>query len=210
MKNDSLAIYGNLYSAQQKGAVSYISSFVTSGPLMLFIDHRISFLFLLTFILFAHSQLTAQEVERRRSGDLAVGISAGVVNGARAGVTGFVYDRLSLDAALGVLSVQLIEEGGSKAHTSGYSATIGGTWFTLRDDIVSPFISLQGCYVYADAARIDQQRMIAILAVGTEYAPSALFSIYLRFGPAYQMIWTRGSRTTETTTQFDAGIGITL
>lgn len=165
-------------------------------------------LLLLQLTLVGTSPVSAQEMTRRQAGDLAMQISAGVVNGARAGVANFVLDRLALEASIGILRVQLIEAGGAKTYTSGYSATLGFTWYTHRDDMVSPLISVQGCYVRADAARLDQQRMAAILALGTEYAPIPSLSVHFRFGPAFQTIWARGGLTTETTAQFDAGISV--
>lgn len=149
-----------------------------------------------------------QSVERRRSGDVGGLISAGVINGARLGVTAFVADRLSVEGALGLLRIKLLEAGEEVRHIAGYSVSAGASWYTHGDDPVSPLAFLQTTYVIADGANIDQRRFIVAAGIGTEYAPLKALAVFMRFGPALQTIWTRGAESSEVTLQFDAGLNI--
>jgi hypothetical protein len=171
-----------------------------------------TFRFTLTLLILSSLLLAeysgAQPVERRRMGDLGLLLSAGVLNGARVGVTSFVADRLSAEASIGLVRIKLLEAGDEVKHTAGYSASFAASWYTHRDDPVSPLLFIQGSWVNADGARIDQQRWIACAGIGTEYSPLPALAVFMRFGPAMQTIRTRGNSESEFTMQFDAGVNL--
>jgi hypothetical protein len=150
----------------------------------------------------------AQTEERRRAGDVGLLLSAGVSNGARIGVTSFVLDQFSAEASFGLVRIKLLEAGDAVKHTAGYSASLAASWYTHRDAPVSPLVFAQGTWVTADGARIDQQRWIACVGIGTEYSPLPSLGVFMRFGPALQTIRTRGSSESEIGLQFDAGVNL--
>jgi hypothetical protein len=166
----------------------------------------LTLLILASLLLAEHA--AAQPVERRRSGDHGLLLSAGVSNGARIGVTSFIADRLSAEASIGLVRIKLLEAGDEVRHTAGYSASLAASWYTHRDDPVSPLVFIQGSWVNADGARIDQQRWIACAGIGTEYSPLPALAVFMRFGPALQTIRTRGNSESELTLQFDAGLNL--
>lgn len=143
--------------------------------------------------------------ERHRGGVSAL-LAAGVLNGFRVGGVAFARPDVSGELSLGWLSVQLIEEGERKTRTDGYTLTAAANWYSHPDAPVSPLLNLTATYIVADGARLQQWRAVLMATVGSDYTPTPRSSLFFRFGPAWQMLTTRGEASSEWSVQFDAGI----
>jgi len=115
-----------------------------------------------------------------------------------------------MEASVGYMNIQLIQEGGRKENTGGISVGTGMNWYSHGEDNISPFVSLLASWVKADASRIEHSRVVLIATVGTDYHVAQSLSVFFRFGPAMQFTTTRKRTETETVTQFDAGIAYRL
>jgi hypothetical protein len=133
-------------------------------------------------------------------------LAAGVLNGFRVGAVAFARPDLSGELSLGWLSVQLIEEGERKTRTDGYTLTAAANWYSHPDAPVSPLLNFTATYIVADGARLQQWRAVLMATVGSDYTPTPRSSLFFRFGPAWQLLTTRGEASSEWSVQFDAGI----
>lgn len=152
------------------------------------------------------------EGRQRTRGSFGPHLAVGSVNGFRLGLRYFLDPPLALEAAAGYVQVTLLREAQRKEHTDGWSATLGGSYFTHPDATITPLVSLLA--VYMESAVLPDgfsQRRIAIVpSLGSEYYFHDGFSIFFRFGPAFQFTTEQGETHFETTTQFDAGISYLL
>ncbi|MBE0643794.1 MAG: hypothetical protein IH600_06915 [Bacteroidetes bacterium] len=143
-------------------------------------------------------------------GNLGPHIAVGSVNGVRLGLRYFPIPTLALEAAGGYLQITLLRENERKEYTDGYSATIGGSWYTHPDALISPMLSLLATYI-AGTTLPDgyaQNRVAIVPSLGSEYFFLDGFSIFFRFGPAFQFVSEPGDSHFETTTQFDGGVSL--
>jgi hypothetical protein len=165
------------------------------------------------FLLLCVSTDTASAQDRERTrGSFGPHLAVGSVNGFRLGLRYFLDPSLALEAAGGYVQVTLLREEQRKEYTDGWSATVGGSYFTHPDATITPLVSLLAVYM-ASAVLPDgfSQRRIAIVpSLGSEYYFHDRFSVFFRFGPAFQFTTEQGETHFETTTQFDAGISYLL
>lgn len=146
----------------------------------------------------------------RASGQFGVHLAAGSVNGIRAGFRFFPAASIGLEAAGGYVPVTILLENEQKDHVDGWSATVGGSWYTLPEAAISPMIAL--LFVYVRSARLPagytQQRFALVPALGSEYVFLKGASVFFRFGPAFQFLTTSAETNFETVVQFDAGFAL--
>lgn len=137
-------------------------------------------------------------------------IAVGSVNGVRLGLRYFPAASVALEASGGYLQVTLLRENERKEYTNGVSVTLGGSWFTHPRDVISPTISLLGVYVASTKLPdgFSQTRFAVVTSLGSEYYFHRGFSVFFRFGPAFQFTNELNKTRFETTTQFDGGVSL--
>ena len=106
------------------------------------------------------------------------------------------------------MRVSLLEEDERTVYTDGWSASLGGSWYILPDAVVSPTVSLTATFMQsAVLPRGNRQTRLALLpAIGSEYFIAEGFSVFFRFGPAFQLTDDFEENRFETLTQFDIGL----
>ncbi len=151
---------------------------------------------------------TAPETAGR--GSIGPHFAAGSVNGLRVGLRCFVLRPLSLEASAGWMQITLLRENERKEYTPGYSVTVGGNWYTHPDASISPTLSLLGVYTSSGTLPdgFKQTRVAIVPALGSEYYFHEGFSVFFRFGPAFQFSTESGQTEFETATQFDGGVSL--
>jgi hypothetical protein len=153
----------------------------------------------------------AQIVERTY-GSFGPHIAVGSVNGVRLGVRYFAHPAFAIEAAAGYMQVTLLRENERKEYTDGMSITFGTSWFTHPEATISPMVSLLGVFMVSTAlpAGFSQTRFAIVPSFGSEYYFHRNYSVFFRFGPAFQYTTEQEQSRFEMTTQFDAGISIIL
>jgi len=143
---------------------------------------------------------------------LSLHLAVGTVNGARAGMQYFPLRSLAVEISAGYVRVELLEDGGRKESTNGYSVTLGGNYYTHPDVMITPLISVVGIYVRTDPVVQGsvQQRFALVPSVGSRYSFLEDYSVFFRFGPAFHMTRELGTTNYKTLTQFDAGFAVRL
>lgn len=144
---------------------------------------------------------------KRETGRMGLQLGAGSVNGLRFGPRYTLHPRITLEADAGYVRITLVEETGTD-YTDGWSVSAGGNWYMLPEADVSPLLALTVAYTASTALpRGGQQRRVAIIpSLGSEYFMLPGFSLFFRFGPAFQLTDDRGESRFETLAQFDAGL----
>lgn len=157
-----------------------------------------------------HGQAADAQSAPRESGQFGLQLAAGTVNGIRAGFRYFPAASVGLEAAGGYMPVTILLENEKKDHVDGWSATVGGNWYTLPEAAISPMVALLFVYVRSEQlpAGYSQQRFTFVPALGSEYVFHGRLSAFFRFGPAFQFITTRDETDFETVVQFDAGLAL--
>lgn len=137
-------------------------------------------------------------------------LAIGSVNGIRTGLRSFLHPTFALEAAAGYMQVTLLRENERKEYTDGWSATLGSSWYSHPEAMVSPMISLHAVYMRSASMSdgFSQRRIAIVPTLGSEYFVHETLSLFFRFGPAFQFITERGTTHFETATQFDAGLSL--
>ncbi|MBR9978097.1 MAG: hypothetical protein KFH87_08420 [Bacteroidetes bacterium] len=143
-------------------------------------------------------------------GKIGLFLAIGSVNGLRGGLRIFLHPAFALEAAGGYMQVTLLRENERKEFTNGWSATLGSSWYSHPEAMISPMISLHAVYMRSASLSdgFSQRRVAFVPALGSEYFVHETFSLFFRFGPAFQFITERGNTEFETATQFDAGLSL--
>lgn len=156
-----------------------------------------------------HEELAAPtgEAAVRAAGRLGLHLAAASVNGLRLGLRYVLHPQGTLEADAGYVRITLIEETGT-TYTDGWSVSGGGNWHLLPEADVSPLLALfVSVTTSAPLPQGDRQRRLAVIpCLGSEYFITHSFSLFFRFGPAFQLTDDRGGSRFETTAQFDAGL----
>ncbi|MFZ1729325.1 MAG: hypothetical protein WBQ23_10905 [Bacteroidota bacterium] len=161
-------------------------------------------------IFFAAPCQSQERIVESAHGSFGPHLAVGSVNGFRAGLRYFPHNAIALEAAAGYMQVTLLRENARKEYTDGMSFTFGGSWYSHPEAGISPMISLLGVYV-ASATLPDgfsQTRFAIVPSLGSEYYIHHNFSVFFRFGPAFQFTKELQKSSFETATQFDAGASI--
>ncbi len=165
----------------------------------------------LMLVCMAQNMAQGQDTQRTR-GSFGPHLAVGSVNGFRLGLRYFVDPSFALEASGGYVQVTLIRKEQRKEYTDGWSATLGGNYYTHPDAAITPLVSLVAMYM--ESAMLPdgfaQRRTAIVPSLGSEYYFHDGCSIFFRFGPAFQFTTELDSTNFETTTQFDAGISILL
>lgn len=151
-----------------------------------------------------------ERLDESAHGSFGPHLAVGSVNGFRAGLRYFPDAAVALEAAAGYVQVTLLRENARKEYTDGLSITFGGSWYTHPDASISPMISLLGVYVASSTLPdgFSQTRFALVPSLGSEYYFERNFSVFFRFGPAFQFTKELQKSSFETATQFDAGASI--
>ena len=167
--------------------------------------------FLITLLLTVPAPSPAQSASAGYArGNIGPHLAVGSVNGVRLGLRYFLLRTLGLEASGGYVQITLIRENERKEYADGYSATFGGSWYTHPDAPISPMISLLGVYVASGTLPdgFAQTRIALVPSLGSEYHFHEGFSLFFRFGPAFQFTTENNRTQFGTTTQFDGGVSL--